>query len=339
MNIEFHYYIVHLIAAKAGFRGETLRKLAHSSQYVDHNLERYKVEYRKRTRGFRGRYYRNMVTQTLHPFDSHKKQLSIYPLFHFIPGDPEAPTAERKDERIRPFNTTPNSLNAQKILDTMLATQNPYLIGIALHAYADTWSHQNFVGYDDLFNGFDGRFVSRGHLLKGHDPDKVNKNWEDSRLKNIPGVSPQAVNNTERFLDAAEHIFKKLKTYLMSETSQSELDAESQALRNDLLGTMKEERRIDGYIKLSDQYGEKPIPYDKERDVWFDACVKKSESVKRRFNQMRRVTTYRFLSGFRQSDWFLFQEAARYYAATTRSILEETLDFKKDTNMRRLESL
>lgn len=44
MDIEFHYHITHLIAARAGFRGDDLRILAYSSQQTDDNDWPYKIK-------------------------------------------------------------------------------------------------------------------------------------------------------------------------------------------------------------------------------------------------------------------------------------------------------
>ena len=82
MDIEFHYYITHLIAARAGVRNEALRILPHACQLTDDNDRVYAV--REGRRGI----YRNRISQTLRPLNSHRERLAVYPLFHFIPGDP-----------------------------------------------------------------------------------------------------------------------------------------------------------------------------------------------------------------------------------------------------------
>ncbi len=140
MKIEFHYYITHLIAARAGFRGDDLRILAYASQFTDDNDRAYWIN-----KGTRSE-FKNRISQTLQPLKKDKERLEVYPLFHFIPGDPQAESAQRKDEKTSPFNTTPDSPNANRIIDEALKTENFYQIGMASHAYVDTWAHQNFVG-------------------------------------------------------------------------------------------------------------------------------------------------------------------------------------------------
>ena len=66
MNIEFHYTITHLIAARAGIRGDALRILAHASQLTDDNNTAYPIR--------RGRkvVYENRISQTMQPLKSHR---------------------------------------------------------------------------------------------------------------------------------------------------------------------------------------------------------------------------------------------------------------------------
>ena len=56
------------------------------------------------------------------------------------------------DGKKNPLSTTPASPNATVVLKKALASGNPYLLGIALHTYADTWSHQNFTGMQEGWN-------------------------------------------------------------------------------------------------------------------------------------------------------------------------------------------
>jgi hypothetical protein len=37
MDVEFHYYMTYLVAAKAGFGSDDAFKIAYTSQYVDDN--------------------------------------------------------------------------------------------------------------------------------------------------------------------------------------------------------------------------------------------------------------------------------------------------------------
>ncbi len=59
MDIEFHYYITYLIAAKAGFGFDDAYKIAYASQYVDDNDMILEIDKGK------GSAYRNYISQTM----------------------------------------------------------------------------------------------------------------------------------------------------------------------------------------------------------------------------------------------------------------------------------
>jgi len=206
MNIEFHYHITQLIAARAGLPPEDAEILAISSQYVDDNSMIFKIDKDKPTA------YSNYISQTMNILKPKAKLFRIYPIFHFIPGDPKAESAWRKDGQMHWLNTTPNSENANRIMDTALTSDNLYRTGIAIHGYADTWAHQNFTGYYNDFNAMTGPLnpgvFSIGHAEAFHNPDWPALIWKDKRLiKN-------RVDNKSRFLEAAQHILAWLAKHM-----------------------------------------------------------------------------------------------------------------------------
>ena len=115
------------------------------------------------------------------------------------------------------------------MLHKALNSSDPYWIGIASHAYADTWAHQNFTGMKDPYNCVHAYYVNNttkaqdntrkigryginhilsqgniphtGHLDVLNLPDIVNGTWYDYRLKRIQ------VKNNKRFIAAAKNLF------------------------------------------------------------------------------------------------------------------------------------
>jgi hypothetical protein len=327
MNIEFHYYITHLIAARAGFRGDDLRILAYVSQFTDDNDEVYKIKEGKKV------VYTNRISQTLQPIRSRAGRLDVYPLFHFIPGDSNAERAARKDGKANPFNTTPNSANANRIMDAALKTKNLYQIGIAAHAYADTWAHQNFVGYKSGFNKFSG-FVDKiipniGHADAKTKPDQPRLIWDDERLVH------SCVNNKERFLEAAGCLFEKLRTMADSTCSATALKADRVSLLDHLardIGSDGKEvaagkERLDGYREraATPAYGGTEIP-DYKATRWRTAAVKRSVRYvgNPAHGRRRKIETFTFKPGYERSDWLNFQNAVFAYAERAKEILCET---------------
>lgn len=101
--------------------------------------------------GNNGDFFRPIMTQTvsLKSLIPMFQKYVIVP-FHFLPGDKEKIPEIRS--RKNPYSTTPNSTNAVKILKDAFDSGDIYRIGVALHTFVDTWSHQNFTGYEDDWN-------------------------------------------------------------------------------------------------------------------------------------------------------------------------------------------
>ena len=135
----------------------------------------------------------------------------------------------RADGCMHWLNTTPDSDNANRILDTALETGNLYRIGIATHGYADSWAHQNFTGFYNEFNSMTGplsvAIPNIGHAEAGHNPDEIALVWKDTRL------IEQRVDNRERFLDAAVHVLRKLATFADPKMTAKELKKRATSLK------------------------------------------------------------------------------------------------------------
>lgn len=198
MDIEYHYYITYLIAIKSGFEIHEAYIIAYSSQFVDDNCHEYMI-YSANSSQVE---YKNFISaineKTL---NSHKLDEILIP-FHFLP-DVKIKDS-RKDGEIHPFNTVKNSTFAEYILTNALKSGNLYLIGIATHAYVDTWAHQNFVGVRSNYNAFNN-FLAKllpniGHLDALDKPDLVGLIWKDTRLKKVE------INNVHRFTQASKKL-------------------------------------------------------------------------------------------------------------------------------------
>lgn len=195
MDIEFHYYINYIIALAAGFSNEDAYKIAYSAQLLDDNTTEYTITLRN------GKVYTNQISQTFNLMIPVSRLYRLYRRFHFLPGDnPHSP-----------YQTTPNSRRAKSMMANAMESGCPYLIGIASHSYADTWSHQNFSGRFDKNNaviGFPEILIPNiGHADFGEQPDIVGLIWHDSRYD-------LQINNSLRFLEAAKHLYYFYCVYL-----------------------------------------------------------------------------------------------------------------------------
>jgi hypothetical protein len=201
MDMEFHYYVNYLIAVASGFKKDDAIKIAYSAQYVDDNNWKYEIS------DAAGRVvYNNQMSQTCNLTLPEHELKRIMTSFHFIPGDLDG-YSNRRDNRSHHLNTSPNSFRAKIVLRNALKSENPYLIGIASHAFCDTWAHQNFTGTFDEHNSIDGFpqniIPNIGHADAFDWPDQLDLEWFDWRLK-IPRV-----NNIERCLFAASVLFSE----------------------------------------------------------------------------------------------------------------------------------
>jgi hypothetical protein len=341
MDIEFHYYMTYLIAARAGFAPAEAAIIAQSAQGVDDNHIPVEVG------GGSLAPYRNTVSQTMDIMRPHH-DLRIYPIFHFIPGNPDAPSAKRKDGVKNLWVTTPNSPIANEMLDTALASGDLYRIGASAHAYCDTWAHQNFVGKEDDINivpyevsGLIRKMTREaydvalkiGHALAEHMPDRPGLIWGDKRLDDEIAT----VNNKERFLDAAGNLFGKLYLHKHGAAPDSEWLPQAADLKADLAADIgahdaineMREKRIESYQKraLSPSYGGAAMPeYDvglwsnaafledhESLIVWLeDAVAGKLGDYGDFLREVHRARcTSRNPTQFKNADWYKFQEAVK----------------------------
>lgn len=203
MNIEFHYYAIYHLCVSAGFSPGESTVAAVSSQLVDECMAPWKVV-------GQGGNFATEVTQN-YLFWTESVRRDIYLPFHFLPGDREAASAARKDGKAGAHAVTPDSPLAKEILVAALRTGDFFRIGIALHAYADTWAHQNFSGEMESANAMerDSLLPAAGHLQALSRPDDPALRWRDPRLK--PEFAE--VDNAGRFLAAARMIYRYLCTF------------------------------------------------------------------------------------------------------------------------------
>lgn len=333
MDKEFHYYATGLIAKKAGFPEEEAEIIAHASQFVDENNVALKVRDRKNP----GNVYRNNLSQTMNILKPKHELMRIYPIFHFIPGDPQAETAWRKDGKMHYLNTTPNSDNANELLDEAFKASEdirPYRIGVATHAFVDTWAHQNFVGWFDSFNSLDVDIKPAiGHAEAEHHPDWIAHKWEDERL-----VVPE-VDNTNRMLSAAYALFMKYCEYLKARNENDHSDGWDQ-LKEDLrsiFGKKYTGNDLQYDQKRKERFREK-IDLDKfdDRDWFEDAIEIDVEGLEDSHEGLKAKATifedkYYWKNGVAKEDtnWFKFQQAVKEHEKTGINLLKPRFDKMK----------
>jgi hypothetical protein len=307
MDIEFHYYITFIIARRAGFKPEEARIIAYSSQYTDDNDMIHTIHKGQPDE------YSNYISQTMDITKPQKELMRIYPVFHFMPGtltEITCDSALRRDGKFHIMNSIPDNLNSRQLLQAALYSHNPYNIGIATHMYADTFAHQNFVGFNEGFNEMKGviekLIPNIGHADAKHKPDAPHLIWDDERL--IPSISQ--IDNKKRFLDAVRCIYEKYANYLNTPNDGSNLIAQIDEAIGPYGGS--KEDRIDRYKSLIDNDF---IEYDKKQ--WFKEAVDfVNEEIpysSAGYNIPRSETEWMWKGNYRESNWYKFQEAVKTY--------------------------
>ena len=212
MQKDFHYDIVYALAKEAGYEDNEAYIIAHSSQYVDDNTDReysvYDESHREfyvdfpETIGKSGDLYFPIITQAV-DVTAFKLPIQRYVFspFHFIPGDNNVEINGKKN----PLCTTRGCANAVSLVQNSLSSTDPYRIGIALHTYADTWSHERFSAFHEDWNKVYKSVLKSippniGHAEVFSKPDEISLVWEDKRFK-------EKIDNRARALRAAERIF------------------------------------------------------------------------------------------------------------------------------------
>ena len=166
MQIDAHYYAVLAFARGCGFKKRAAHTLAYASQFVDdakinHIAVKNQWPNLKYTKVIDGQtHFLNMAT--CHNYFRSRTfnfgaMINNTCAFHFVPGcDPRIDPKISKEKRIsRSFRCCKKSKVIESIIeDALTDTENNSLIkfGIALHAYADSYSHHGFAGIPSKVN-------------------------------------------------------------------------------------------------------------------------------------------------------------------------------------------
>lgn len=328
MNKEFHYWITGIIADKAGFTNEEAGIIAYSSQFVDDNDNDIAV--------YDGEFdplpsYKNQVTQTMNILLPRKDLMAIYPIFHFIPGD-QGDADKRKDGKTHPLNTTPDSSYAKLILADALKAAAAYFggtdptglhrLGIATHAFVDTWAHQNFTGSWDVFDDMGNAITPNvGHADALHHPDWVGHRWNDDRL-----VDSNISNNT-RFIAAARRIFL-IYTDFLKGIGRNVLDVDNKwseletLLLNIFGSTYSGDSEQGADSRIAGYKAQVHFLKNYKDNTWQNAALDVKTLLKPGTDQYEERYIWRSDVDRVNTDWHKFQEAAKAHTATGKNILQ-----------------
>jgi hypothetical protein len=146
MQKDFHFYGIYVLCRCKGMSPEHSKIIAYASQHTDDAKYDHTLEFEN------GGHFKQVLSahQFIHPeVFALDTQYRIYIPFHFIPGN----TGSRFQEKMV---CRENSDIAQEMVrEVSSLKEKPYILhrlGIALHAYADTWAHRDFSGLQTELN-------------------------------------------------------------------------------------------------------------------------------------------------------------------------------------------
>ncbi len=199
MQIDAHYYAVLTMARFVGLEKETAHKIAYASQFVDdakinhisldNNNEDYLLEKFNEEPPIKN-------AATCHNYFkidtfNYGAMINNTTAFHFVPGC----DGDNFAKKMRCKKESPIVMD---ILEKAKKENDPIKLGITLHAYADTFSHQGFSGIPSKVNDVD-------------DIEPLNKINPEKKIKEflMKVVNDVKHNNTD-FIPAYGHaqIFK-----------------------------------------------------------------------------------------------------------------------------------
>lgn len=339
MQIDFHYYCIGVLAKTAGFKVDDALTIAYASQYVDDASHSEQIPIRYGSNEFKF----DPVLTSYKKLEAIKAlswgaQKRVWIPFHFLPKKTFNP------QKADPFSyiVEPGSLFGEKLLEyaDKESIRNYQVrlckIGIALHTYADTWSHSDFSGrifhgendvehiklYDPAEDTWEEPVLKNilldiltklGHAQAGFYPDLGYQEWE-FQLK--PEVEPKHHDNPDLFLNAAENIHGKLvkakKGYRTSIVPWKNISHKIDKL---LRKTGDLEYRCQNWInEFGDLFkgGSRKYLYDKNE--WIDDAFEDIEEVRKLDDASERylstMAPLRSKEGFWISDWVNFHHAA-----------------------------
>ena len=221
MQTDFHYYCLAVLAKTAGFTASEALTIAYASQYVDDAVESKPLHVGKLL-------FDPVRTATL-GIRSYTwgTQKMVFMPFHFLPPKP---VLSEEDT----FIVEPDSMLARMLLTEALNEPDKkfmlYRLGIALHTYADTWTHRGFSGgvhhlndvtniwiWDAFINQWIKPFWANvlldfgphiGHAEAGTYPDIAFLKWKYTQKKTRQVIER---NNPMDFLEAAYQSYKALR--------------------------------------------------------------------------------------------------------------------------------
>ena len=326
MQIDMHYGAIYYLANLVGIGADEAEKIAWSSQFVDDAQFGGTVQFPSGAGCICSNSAHQYVTDNL---SAHGRLVWIP--FHFVP---DTSTKGSFLDRLKcKKNSDLASAAVQEALSETDLSLKPYRLGVALHAYADTWAHYEFSGFwsdsnliehvkpinvkQDLWESFkamagtlyselNGKQESAlGHLLADVCPDLPYLEWQYRITEGKPLIHR---NNPEDYKKALQAICKYLVQY-KSSTSNPQLPQMNWTVLDTLIGQQEDDplKRLSRWSAAISTEFDRELPQYKE-NTWIDDALGKE------WKKDKCIMADVPYSTFVKSDYWRFCEALRKHS-------------------------
>ena len=186
MHSDIHYCGTYAMARLAGLKQEACQTVATAAQFVDSNDEDQSVAFEDG-----GKFnviptaYPPVHIKNTTPYDNDQRR--VWVPVHFLPGNKGDSMSERLICR------QDSEIACQMVEHCLSLIDKPfglYLVGIAAHVYADTFSHYGFSGVSSRWNEVDGLSI------KLHNDER--NEIAESRFREKYGATMSGLQNWRR---------------------------------------------------------------------------------------------------------------------------------------------
>jgi len=331
MQIDFHHAATYVVSRLAGFAHGDALTIARSAQMVDESDTQGTLQFNDST----GYYHIASAHKLFDPENgSSFTDYQVWLPFHFLPGNngaeldkvPNVPLVQR-------LTCTEDSQLANAMWQRASEVKNDptalYRLGITAHVYADTFSHQGFVGFrhpmnraseidhidpndSDLVDNIEAQaadLLELGHGGVVTDPDLPFLTWS---YKSESG-RVVTCNNPERFLRAVTRMQAQMAWYQGDSSRQTMLESDRESFER-LIHTQQASKGEDRHPAWLDalrngEFTFEPLNEEQLGDLEFDAKSWELATFGQTLDHS--ATAIEKPADFESSPWKLFNDALK----------------------------
>ncbi|OPY86848.1 MAG: hypothetical protein A4E72_01587 [Syntrophus sp. PtaU1.Bin208] len=333
MQIDMHYGAIYYLASLAGIGEEEAEKIAWSSQFVDDAEFGGTVQFSEGQGCICSNSAHRYITDNV---SAHGRLVWIP--YHFVP---DTKTQGSFLDRLKcKKNSDLAGAAVQAALDETNPISRPYRFGVALHAYAETWSHYEFTGLWSDSNLIDhvepvnvdqnwweslksdagsvyatlkGRQESAlGHLLADKCPDLPYLVW---RYRVTAGLGLIPRNNPEDFWKAIRAMYRYMISYKGS-ASSPDIPPEHEKIMNGLIEQQEDDprKRLSQWNKAISKKFHRSLP-EYQEEKWID------DALGKKWKRDKCIISDATYQSFIKSHYWQFCEALRKHSDIIVSLL------------------